>query len=218
MKTKLATFILLMSFIYSNSQVIHSIGLRGGVSFATMTYKYTTTSLVQKYSYNAGIYSAVTAEFFNGKHVSFSTDLGFIQKGMKRKELITSLEYPEGNGEYLFHRFTRNYVSLSPMLKGYYQFNKVTAYVLAGPRIDLDITNSLPDGSNMNSKTHKIIFGLTYGLGAEYRINKVGILLEGQGQPNLTTIMDTPTSDTNVGLKVTGNSYVLTTGINYYFH
>ena len=218
MKTKFLTFILLISILYSNGQAIESIGIKGGISLSTMTYKYQTVGITEKNDYKVGIYSVLTAEFFKGKYLSLSTDLGFVQKGMKEKIPITTPEFPDGTGEYSFRKFTRNYVSFSPMLKGFYNFNKLTTYAVVGPRMDIDVTYALPPGSTMGSKTHKFIWGLTYGLGAEYKIGKLGILLECLGHPDLTAILDQQSSDSNFGLKVKGNAYILTTGLKYYIH
>jgi hypothetical protein len=218
MKTKVLTFVLLLNFLYSTAQVVTNIGIKGGLSFATMTYNFETVGIVGTYDYKTGVYTALTAELFKGKFLSLTTDLGFVQKGMKQKIPVTSPEFPDGNGDYRIWKIARNYVSFSPMLKGFYSFNKLTTYALLGPRLDLTVTDSQLPYSTMQSKTHKFILGFNYGAGAEYKIGKFAILLECMGHPNLTPVMDQESLDGNSSLKVTGNAYIVTAGLKYCLH
>ncbi|MEI6059885.1 MAG: outer membrane beta-barrel protein [Bacteroidota bacterium] len=220
MKTKVLTFILLLNILFSYGQVIGNIGIKAGVSLANMTDKYKIQSIdiTDKYDYKAGIYSALTAEFFKGKFLSLAADIGFVQKGMQRKTEITTAQLPEGTGEYTTWKYSRNCVTFSPMLKGFYTSNKLTAYALAGPRIDVDFTYALPPESSMNSKTHRLIFGFSYGVGAEYKIKKIGFLLECMGQPDITLLVSQQPEDSNFSLKARGNAYIVTTGLKLYLH
>lgn len=218
MKPQVLTFIILFNILFAYAQGTGSIGVKGGVSFATMTYKYQAVGFTKSYDYKAGIYTALTSEFFKGKHLSLSTDLGFVQKGMQQKIPISTVEFPEGTGEYKILKHTRIYVTLSPMMKGFYSFNKWTVYGLFGPRVDMDVTYAAVPGSSSGSKTHRFIWGLTYGAGTEYKIGKFGVLVELLGHPNITPIMDQMDADWNSDLKITGSAYILTTGLKYHLH
>jgi len=218
MKTKLLTLILIIIVLHSNGQVIESLGLKGGISISNQTYEYKTLGFTDKYDYKVGIYSVLTAELFKGEFLSLSTDFGFVQKGMQQKLEETTVEFPEGTGEYTTLKTTFGYVSLSPMLKGFYNFNRFTTYALIGPRIDFRIMYEPHVNSQLINETNKLIWGVTYGVGAEYRIKKFGIILECLGHPDFTAILEQKASDGNFGLKITGNSYIITTGLKYYMH
>jgi hypothetical protein len=218
MKTKLFTLILVISILYCNGQVIESIGVKGGISISNQTYDYRSLGFTYKYDYKVGLYSALTAELFKGKYLSLSTDIGFVQKGMQQEVEEITAEFPEGTGEYIIWETTIGYISLSPMLKGFYDFNRFTTYALIGPRIDYRIKYESNFSSHIINETNKLIWGITYGAGAEYKIKKFGIILEFLGHPDFTAIMDKKTSDGYSGLKITGNSYIITTGIKYHLH
>lgn len=218
MKTKLLTFILIIIVQYSSGQVIESIGIKGGISFSNQTYEYKTTGFTDKYDYKVGIYSVFSAELFKGKFLSLSTDLGFVQKGMQKKIEETTAEFPEGTGEYTTFKTTYGYVSLSPMLKGFYNFDRFTTYALIGPRIDYEVMYESNINTEVVNETNKLILGVTYGVGAEYKIKKFGIILECLGHPDFTAILDQKASENNIGLKITGNSYIITTGLKYHMY
>ena len=144
--------------------------------------------------------------------------MGLFKKGVKQHIPLTSPEFPEGNGEVYILKTTINYITFSPMLKGFFSFKRLTSYCLIGPRIDYRVSYEPHINSEIYNESNKLILGLTYGLGAEYKINRFGILLECLGHPDFTAIMDQQPTDTNFGLKITGNSYIITTGVKYYLH
>jgi hypothetical protein len=218
MKPKLLTLILLILALYSYGQVIESIGLKGGISFSNQTYHYRTVDWTFKYDYKPGIYSTLTAELFKGKFLSLSTDLGFIQKGTTRKVEITTPENPQGTGEYTMLKTTIGFISLSPMLKGLYSFKSLTTYALIGPRIDYWVSYEPQFDSPIFKDFNKLIWGITYGVGVEYKIKKLGILIECLGQPDISAILNQKPLETNSGLKIMGNAYIITTGLRYYLH
>jgi len=218
MKTKVLALILLLNVLYSKGQVIESLGIKGGISFANQTWEHGTPSSKTNYDYKPGLYSVLNAELFKGKFLSLSADLGFVQKGMQQKMEETTAEFPEGTGEYKIWKTTLAYVSFSPMLKGFYNFNSLTTYALIGPRIDYRVMYEPHINSQVFSESNKLIWGLTYGVGAEYKIKKFGFILECLGHPDFTAILNQKTSADNLGLKITGNSYIITTGILYHMH
>lgn len=219
MKTKAMIFIFLTCIVYSYGQHIQNIGFKGGVSFATMSYKYYYSNfnltINQKNDFKAGIYSAITADFFTGKYVSLTTDLGFVQKGMIRK---IPPDFVDSTGEYSYNKINRDHVCFTPMLKGFYKLNVLTMYALVGPRIDFDVSFAMPPESTMNSKNPRWLFGLSYGLGIEYRKEKFGILVESQGHPDIIpTVYEKAPSGSSYELTVKQNAFILTAGLKYYF-
>jgi hypothetical protein len=219
MKIKALTILFFVSFIYSYGQNLENIGLKGGISISTMKYKYYHESIdktiIEKNGYKAGIYSALTAEFFKGKFLSLSIDLGFAQKGMIRRIPPDFLGSTGGSS----YKSTREHVILSPMFKGFYEFNQLSIYALLGPRLDLDVTYALPPEANMWGVHPRWIWGLTYGAGAEFKLGKFGVLMECQVHPDITRYVSVkPTSGYSNNLEVLGNAFILTTGIKYYLH
>jgi hypothetical protein len=205
------SIVFLTSILYSYGQNSQNIGFKGGISFSTMTSKYyyedIDKTINQKNDFKAGIYCALTVDLFKGQFLSLTTDLGFVQKGTTIK---TSHDFVS--------KITRDHVYFSPMLKGFYDFNFFNIYALLGPRVDLDVSYATPPGSTMDGKSSRWLFGLSYGLGSEYRKDKFGILLEFQGQPDITPSVNNKQSPgTPYDLMVKQNAFILTAGFKYYY-
>lgn len=217
MKTFAILMLLSGAMLLAKAQGIESIGIKGGVSLSTQSTIYS-GGLDNKYTadYKPGVYVVLSAELFKTKYLSLVTDLGYIQKGMQQSMPLTTPEQPEGTGEIIDVKTTFGYLTLSPMLKGFYSFGKLTPYALFGPRIDYRLHEHTDRGIESYNDGNKLIFGLTYGLGAEYRVNKLGILLEMQGQPDLSYVIHTQAAEGSFGVKVKDNSFVFTTGLVFH--
>lgn len=209
MKAKVLTIIFLTFTFFSNGQNSPGIGFKGGISFSSMTEKYyyenNDQTISQKNDYKAGIYCALTVDVLKGQFLGLTSDLGFVQKGTT---IRTSTDYVD--------KIKRDHVYFSPMLKGFYNFNLLSIYALLGPRVDLDVSYASPP--NSNGKSPKWLFGWSYGLGSEYKIEKFGILLECQGHPDITpSINDKSTTYNPYDLVIKQNAFILTAGLKYYF-
>lgn len=217
MKTKILIFVLSLIVINTNAQVLKSIGLKGGISLANQSFEYKTDNTNREFDYKLGLYSAVTAEFFTFKHLSLVTDLGIVQKGMQIDVQKTTNEMPEGTGEYETWKSTLNYLTFSPMLKGFYNINKFTGYAFIGPRIDYRLSYDSKYYAPLYEDAKKHVFGLNYGVGAAYHLNKISLSTEFMAQPDLTPMLNTEPSTSNIGLKVKSNAYVFNVGVGYRF-
>jgi hypothetical protein len=205
-------------YVFSaQGQTVKSIGIKGGLSIANQPWQYKTINFTPQGYYKTGIYSVLTLELFQHKYLSLLTDLGFIQKGNQIEIEVTTTENPDG-GTLTKLKSTINYFTFSPLLKFRYDIKRWTPYVFVGPRIDYQLSYQSEFSSAIGNEFNKSILGITYGAGVEFRQNKIGMLMEFQHQPDITSVMDKPISSTNTGLKITNNAFVISAGIKYYFH
>lgn len=216
MRKQALTILLTLTLLYSTGQVVESIGMKGGISFATQTWAYKSPDFTNKMDYKTGLYSVLTADLFKSRYLCMTADLGFVQKGFQEEIPMTSEEFPEFISSYKTYKSTINYLTFSPKLSINYDFDKVMVYVFTGPRIDLQTSYKTDYLTNNFSEFNKMVWGLTYGVGIEYRIKSIGILLEFAGYPDFTTIRKDEPTETSAGLKITGQSYTISTGIKYY--
>ena len=103
------------------------------------------------------------------------------------------------------------------MLKGFYNINKFTGYAFIGPRIDYRLSYDSKYYAPLYEDSKKQIFGLNYGVGLAYHLNKISLSTEFMAQPDLTPMLDTEQSVSNIGLKVKSNAYVFNMGVGYRF-
>ena len=217
MKKQGLAVLLALTVSYSTGQIVESIGFKGGISFANQTWEFNSPDFTTRKDYKIGTYSVLTANFFKTEHLCLTTDVGLIQKGFQEDVPITNEESPELISSYKTYKSTINYLTFSPKLSANYDFDKVITYVFIGPRIDIQTNYKTDYPTNNFNEFNKIVWGVTYGGGVEYRIKSIGILLEFAGYPNFTTIMNAEPTETTAGLKITEQSYTISTGIKYYF-
>lgn len=216
MKKLAVTIILALAMIYSTGQVVESIGIKGGRSYANQTWEYSSPDFTVKKDFKTGSAIILTADFFKSRHLCLTTDLGFIQKGFQEDIPVTSEEFPEIISYYETYESTINYLTFSPKLSANYNFHNLSTYCFIGPRADIQTGYRTYLSVNNFSLLNKTIWGMTYGGGVEYRIKSIGLLLEMAGYPDFTPIQEEEPTATSAGLKITGQSYTLFTGIKYY--
>lgn len=218
MSFRLFTLLLMVSTFAVNGQTLISVGIKGGVAISNQIWEYSMPSVTNRYDFKAGLNSMLNAEFSLGKHISLSTDLGFIQKGMRLRIEQTDIQFPEGTGEFLNVYTTRNYISFTPHLKANYKVQLLSIYALLGPRIDYFIGQKSEAPFMFVPDQRNAILGISCGIGAEYKVNKFGFLLEIQGQPNLTALLDQKPTKNAAGLKIKEQAFVVNSGIRLYIN
>lgn len=216
MKKQALAILLALTVSYSTGQVLESVGFKGGISFANQTWEFSSPDFTTKRDFKIGMYSVLTANFFKTEHLCLTTDFGLIQKGFQEDVAITNTDFPELISSCKTYKSTINYLTFSPKLSANYSFGNFITYVFIGPRIDIQTNYKTDYPTNNFNEFNKIVWGVTYGGGVEYRIKSIGILLEFADYPNFTTIMNHESTETNAGLKITEQSYSLSTGIKYY--
>ncbi len=213
MKHLLSTIIFIFAITPMNSQIINSIGIKGGASFANQLWFYKSTNYTAARQYKTGMYGAATIDFFKATYLNLTADVGFCQKGNKETGVLlpdkTTTNYTT----------TFNYITLSPMLKIKYPFKHIIPYGLLGLRCDYQLSyTSTHDYSSIESDFHKVIFGMSSGAGVEYKLKNIGINVEFQYHYDFSKVMDTHTDGIVSGILVYNNAYIISAGVKYYLH
>lgn len=172
--------LILFSYSAAFSQVVNSYGIKGGAVFAKQNYDYS-EPITMDTKYRLGADAAVFGEFF--KHPNFSgiVEFHYIQKGYKLSVPITTIEQPDGTGQYITLNPRIDYISLPLFVKIRKDYASVSPYIFAGPRFDLKIAYSTEYGYSNYNDLNSVDFGLTGGAGLDFHISKnIGLLLEGR--------------------------------------
>ncbi|MEI6489081.1 MAG: outer membrane beta-barrel protein [Bacteroidota bacterium] len=225
------TILLLVSLLIvrnMSGQIVKSIGIKEGLSFANQIWYAKSINLTQKTHYRIGLYSGVTLDFFNSKYFNLTTDLSYCQKGCRMEKQssgnyssVTSPHHLYSTNSMFYWNFKFHYLSFSPLLKIKYTTNHLIPYALLGLRFDYQllfqtdaVSMSGPIGNNYNST----IFGMNCGGGIEFKFNYVAITVEYQYQYDFTKVIDSPPSTNNTGQKITNRASIVTLGLKYYLH
>ena len=176
MRNKIFTSVLLIivSYNYSNAQLIHSYGIKAGIVQASETWSYSPESV----AYGVEIYNKSRIgldfggyiEWFNLPIVSVLTEIHYIQKGAKDEFEKTSMDNPVGIGEFISFTPRIDYLSLDFLAKLRYETPILTFYGLVGPRIDILLgRNEYASGAVFDDfKTSE--FGVNIGGGIDFPI------------------------------------------------
>ncbi len=218
MKRNIILLFFFLATLIAKGQVFENIGIKAGCSVANQKWAYSLLQTTTQKDDKLGIYCVLTTELFKRKYMSLFIETGYVQKGSQEEVEVTTNDHPEGTGEYETFMTSINYLEFSPQLKVHYQIKSFTPYLVVGPRLDYQVGFKSDIAPGMEKDLNKTIWGMTYGLGLEFRKNKFGILLEYQEHYNFSDVLDTRSETTNTGIRITGTAYVLSAGVKYYFH
>lgn len=149
-----------------------------------------------------GFCGGVYLDYFYSSDFTLETELLFIKKGNQAKAIVTNMEFQYGTGEYVEEKTESYFFSLSLLPKIMIDSRFIKIYLIAGPRVDVLISNSVevsgaePYKSNRNNalnfmidKYENLIFGVTIGGGlniSELLPLKLG--LEARYSPDLSNL------------------------------
>lgn len=217
MKKSFVLFITLLTCSISYAQILHSIGMKGGISNSNQTWYLKSIDKIQNTDFRNGTYTALSLELFNTTYLSLVTDVSFSEKGHTMQVPNTTNNNPDGDGTFKTLDTKFNYLGISPMLKARIETNYIIPYVLLGIRMDNQLSyQSDLDLSSLENDFMKMILGANFGAGAEYKIKQFGFLVEGQYQYDLSKLVNTSPSNTDIGLEITNEAFVLSFGLKYY--
>ncbi len=139
-----------------------------------------------------------------------------MQKGFQDDFTVTDEYNPEGTGKTKTWVSRFDFLTFSPTTKFRLQKKHFAPYLFAGPRLDYYLgyyTNNQFDSEPSDINT--LTFGVSYGIGLEYLCDQLVFSFETQHQPDLTRLIDTPTSANNSGLNVINQAFAVTLGVKY---
>ena len=205
-------FALLSGIPVVNGQFVESMGLKAGVSLSNQSHRFTPIDYTLETKPIAGPAIAFFVEPFRGGHLSLQLDLAFTAKGSKTTTESITVNHLENNqiivneGKLQVSRFY--YLSFSPMARYRIGNDRLSPYAVLGPRLDL-LLKYKTDSDYPLEQQNDLILGLNGGIGLEYNLDKLGIFLEVQYQPDISPV-------TNIEpLLIKNNILIFTLGARY---
>jgi len=219
-KAIIAFFLIFLAANYIQAQLVKSIALKPGIVWATQDWEFHNLSGSTEYGYRTGIHLGANVEFFQHQYFSLVTEIGYTPKGYQTEYEHSNEDQPEGTGKKTEEKFTCHYLYFTPMLKARLEFGAFVPYIFLGPRLDLYLSNEVDVGvffvglPEDDMKT--VVFGMTYGLGLEYVLGRVGFAVIFSQQYDFTNAF--AIEELNIGPEsIKNNAFVLDLGIKYYF-
>jgi opacity protein-like surface antigen len=167
-KSKYVAFLIFVIQATALSQAIRTIGVKAGAVSASQTWDFESIPDLETRN-RWGIDIGTYVEWLNIPVFSISTEIHYVQKGMRVSLPITTAQNPEGTGEYFTRSPRVDYLSIPILARARLSDGRFIPYVGAGLRVDI-LLQSKGDGFEaVIDKFDKVDFGVTIGLGAEIR-------------------------------------------------
>lgn len=214
--TILATFIL-FSAVCMQAQLVKSIAVKPGMVWSTQKLDYKNMNVDDARDALTGLHLGVNAEFFGHAIFSLLAEAGYTAKGSSEEIEITNVSQPEGTGQFETYTSRFNYVYLAPMVKARLELGRLIPYVFAGPRADMYVSYSSDlDWGEVEEDFNSLVWGITYGLGLEFRFGRLGAGVVFSQQYDLSEAYGKDPGQ--MGLEsIRNNAFVLDLGLKLYF-
>ncbi len=215
MKNILILLITLNLCTLSFAQIHTRIGIKPGLSLANQTWYMKVLDLEQDRNARTGLYLGACAEFGLSNQFSVVTDLGYIQKGSRMKVETTTVDQPDGTGNYYFIDYHFDFLTFSPSLQFSKQLGKFRPFINAGPRLDYLLNKDFSQNlSYLENDINELLFGLNLGFGAGYRFGKLELGLGAQYQFDFDHFLDVNYPG-GTGLTIDNRVFLIQLGIAY---
>ncbi|MGK9477993.1 outer membrane beta-barrel protein [Melioribacter sp. OK-6-Me] len=187
------------SIIYSQSFI--RFGLKAGTTASTPKWTHDSNNdngVRTKWGLDIGAF----ADIGIGERIALVPEIHFVQKGLRYDIPITTMQFPDGTGEFITERPNVNYISI-PINVNYTFYKSVfEIYAVGGGRVDFAIDKKGEGFDFIYQQFKDIDYGVSVGLG--FRTKELigfGTGLEFRYSPNLTA------SYSKFGQEITNNSF-----------
>jgi len=193
-------------------QVPASFGLKGGIALANQSYRITPIDYKLETEPVLGPVVTLFVETFIGSHFSFQFDVGYVVKGSTTSTESVTVNHLDNDrivvneGESAASKFT--YLTLVPMARYRWDLERLTPYLLLGPRVDFLLNYKTESEYELSTQSLNIL-GLTCGAGLEFHLQNMGLFAELQFLPDLSPVSN------QEPLLINNNMLSLTLGIRW---
>lgn len=162
--------LLLFIPIASTGQLLRTYGVKGGAVLASQTWDYLAPISDLDTESRWGMDAGVFVEWLTMPVLSVSSEVHYIQKGMKLKVLLTNEQHPDGWGEYWIRSPRVDYLSAQLLAKARLWDQEISPYLLGGPRIDILLQTEGEEFELVLDKFRGTDIGATVGAGIEVHL------------------------------------------------
>lgn len=182
-------FVILVFFSYSIvfTQSVQNYGIKIGTTASTPIWSHGSqndSNVKTKWGLDIGAFT----EFEIGEKLSLVPEIHFVQKGLRYDIPITTIQFPDGTGQYITLKPNANYLSVPVSIKYSIYKSVFDVYLSGGVRLDL-LVNKNGDGFDVfYNNFKKIDFGMNIVLGIKTNeLFGFGSGVEFRYSPNLTS-------------------------------
>jgi hypothetical protein len=201
--------LLLVFYSTAHAQFIKNIGVKIGGTVYSQKWEYSDENLSFDPDTKTGLNIGVFAEFLNLPFISIIGEVNYVEKGIQKEMPIITQPDPMGPNNTRLWKAGLNYINLSLLGKVRLDGLIFTPYVIAGPKLDIEIGKSDDAHNNMFFNDFpKSRFGFKAGVGTEIKLFKITFLAEVLYDADFGKLIDTDFA------KITSSAIDFRTGIS----
>jgi hypothetical protein len=160
MKFKVLIVLLLMSPFYLSAQLISNYGIKVGVlSSKPVEVKREELFQDSRVSGTFGLF----AQFLNFRYCRFEFEAGYKQEGAENKVPVTTIENPDGSGDYVTFDHAYDFISLNLSFQPKLENEDICLYGIVAASLNIMTKNR--DMLSYGQNVDKYVPGYNYGLG-----------------------------------------------------
>jgi opacity protein-like surface antigen len=193
-------------------QVPASFGVKGGISLANQSYRFTPIDYEIETEPLTGAVVTLFVEAFKGDRFSFQLEVGYAVKGSSTTLQSVSVNHLDNDritvheGDASVSKFT--YLTMAPLARYRFGLERLTPYILLGPRVDFLLKYESESDYPLEDQNGTIL-GLTCGAGLEFNLQNMGLFAELQYLPDLSPVTN------EAPLLINNNMLSLTLGVRW---
>ncbi len=163
MKSILTVILLSLFAINSNCQVISGYGIKLGAGFSNQSWDYHYFDM--EHDNKTAVSPRIFADFFNLSFLQLEGEIGYLRKGFEDKIPITTMDQPDGTGDFITSNISLDYLSISALAKLKYVTEVISPYIILGPQLDILFNKSTPGWEIVFDKFSNANICLSIGAG-----------------------------------------------------
>jgi opacity protein-like surface antigen len=196
MKSLLLLLLLFTLSFNSQAQIVSNYGLKLGLGISNQSWDYQPSGHLD-WQTKDGISARLFADFLILPVLQLEGEIGYLRKGVIDKIPITTVDQPDGTGQFFTTNNSLGYLSLSILAKLKFEFTSLTPYIIAGPQLNILLNKNIADGFQIVfDKFKKNNVGFSLGAGAEFKnILPLVFLVEYRFEKDLSNNFNSPNLD-----------------------
>lgn len=187
-------------------------GIKTGIAKSNMKWEYDNLEPIPTITWDdkTGAALRIFGELRTPYYLQLQAETGFTQKGITKSIPVTTVQYPDGTGQYIEVGASLNYISVCVLAKAAFDIPYAGIFILAGPQYNRILNKTFSAGMGVVfDEVNKSVWGISFGAGIELNsLLPLPVFIEYRYEQDLKDIFPPPL------LSIYNRSHILLVGVS----